>query len=185
MSDAQRTVQTGHVFTIDLSSYDPGSTGFLWGVSRISGPIVLVEISQSRAVSGLPGGTVITHFTFFAAKAGTAEADFELIRPWGTGEVADRRHVKITVAATPDEALVAAAGQESFPAVLFAECEGENAGKVTLPSRTNCIQPYGVLAGGGGGVKYGFPITPLYNVRAPAEGFSPPIIAFYMAQPPR
>lgn len=193
MNASEKTVVASHVFSIPLPSH--GGTGFVWGVSHLIGPVVLVGVTARPALTQV-GGATITTFTFFAAKAGEAEVTFELIRPWGQGEVADTRKVHIKVAAATDTAMEAAAGLDSFPALAFAECEGEHAGKVSLPSRHNCIAEYAVFPGekaAGCVLKYGFPIHPLYAVRPPTGQLynvpppfdsSGPIIARYMAQPP-
>jgi predicted secreted protein len=183
MNASAVTVATGHVFPVSLSTH--AGTGFVWGLSHLTGPVVLVGMTLRPALSQL-GGATVTTFTFFAARAGEAEVAFELIRPWGAGEVADKREFRIKVAAAADAAMAQAAGLDSFPALAFAECEGEHAGKVTLPSRHNCIAEYAVFPGekaAGCVLKYGFPVYPLYAVLPPTES-SGRIIARYMAQPP-
>lgn len=183
MSASVLTVATGHVFPVSLSTH--AGTGFVWGLSHLIGPVVLVGVTVRPALSQVGEATIST-FTFFAARAGEAEIAFELIRPWGTGEIADKRDFRIKVVAATDAAMEQAAGLESFPALAFAECEGEDAGKVSLPSRHNCIAEYAVFPGekaAGCVLKYGFPIHPVYAV-LPPTGPSGPIIARYMAQPP-
>lgn len=175
--------------TFEITLYGHAGTGYSWCLATITGPVALIEVSTTAVPPVLPGGAQRTTFTFIGTGTGPASADFALLRPWEPQEPADTRSYAISVEADVQANLERAAGNESFPPLVVAQCDGEHEGKVLMDSRANCTLKYGIPAtdnaNGPCVLKYGFPVTPLYNVHPPFNAGSGPIIAAYMAQPPR
>lgn len=170
--------------SFEVTLYTHSGTGYLWCLTALPKGVALVDVSDTVMKPGLPGGSLRQVFTFLGTAAGGGELAFELLRSWEPEAPADKRSYTVKVTKDVEGAMKAVAGQESFPPVLVAECCGEHEDKVVLPSTANCAIPYGVLPGTGIALSYGFPVMPLYAVRPPLDGTGP-IIAKYMAQPPR
>jgi hypothetical protein len=178
----------GHAFEVALYSHG-GSTGYSWVLTALPAGAALTGVDTAPPKPGLAGGAERQTFTFLGIASSKGTLTFELLRSWEPDKPADKRSYDVKVlaageaaqpaAAETEGALLAAAGNESFPPIVFAACEGEHAGKVVLPSRSNCVIPYGFPAN----VKYGFPVTPLYAVIPPTGGPGN-IHALYMVQPP-
>lgn len=169
------TAHVGRTFEVTL--YSHGGTGYSWCLTALPKGVALLDVGESAVKPGLPGGAVRQIFTFLGTDAGAGDLAFELLRPWEPANPADQRTYKVTVEKDVEANMKAAAGQESFPPLLTAMCDGEHDGKVLMESSTNCTLKYGIPPHGGGHC------TMMYAV--PVTTMGGPIIAKYMAQPPR
>ena len=174
--------------TFEVTLYAHGGTGTSWCLGGLSGPVMLFGQSSADVHPGLPGGAVRQVFTFVGVETGTASLSFALVRPWAPDQPYDTRAFEVTVEADVDHAMLTAAGNESFPPLVFGSCED---GAVHIESRTACTTLYNVPPDKAGDatatclMKYAAPVRPMYNV-GPGGGCGPvpPVICFYAVRPP-
>jgi hypothetical protein len=163
------TVQIGKCF--DVSQYAHGGTGYTWLLTGLPKGIALFDVSSGavgKTGEFVAGGPVRQVFTFLGTGVGKGVLSFALLRPWLPGEPADTRTYTVTVVADAEAEMRGAAGQESFPPMVAAVSSGEHKGKTVIESKANCVLKYGILPHDSNcNVRYGFPITNLYNVNIP------------------
>jgi hypothetical protein len=187
-SSGERTVSSieahvGRIFEVSL--YSHAGTGYVWMLTRLphnghTDSVALVEMDSTPLKSAVAGGPVRQTFTFVGIAEGDGTLSFQLLRPWEPGEPADTRDYEVTVKSDIEEDLRAAAGNESFPPVVYSVCLGDDQGKPMLDSRHNCRTMYGITAG----LKYGIPIEPAYGVPMPMYNVNVPLAPLYNVNTP-
>lgn len=163
------SVEVGQTFSVSLESM-PGSTGYDWALSGLTGEVVLVSIDVQQHMSGTCGHVVHT-YTFLAKKIGDAKVGFELLRPWIPGEPGREvvYGVKVVAGAAATDEVKAALKEQNLHCVVGSSTAAVQACAPVQALGGVHILKYGILPFSG--MKYG--VLPNQGVVQPLYGIMP------------